>query len=195
MHSEVFVRFSDDVRFDRLTGGLPEGADPALVLSQTYYSNSLDALPSVIYARTEFAFVYMVFKDDERSLRVHVEGRASKGELKVLVKKSKLLAERFISTGRSHGYRLDCALISLYSGDYLITVGTHARFGERLLKRFAESIFGDVVVGVLLGLLTGILTKQWDAALIVGLASVSCFLAWLMIEIRGGRDEYTFEGF
>jgi hypothetical protein len=195
MHSEVFVRFADDVRFDRLTGGLPTGADPALVLSQTYFSNSPDVLPSVVYARTETTFVYLVFKDDERSLRVHVEGRASKGDLGELVRKSELLAKRFITTGRSHGYSLDCARISLYSDAYLITVGTRRGFGERLLKRFSETIFGDVVVGVFAGLLTGLLTKQWGAALIVALASVLCFLAWLVIEIRGGRDEYEYEGF
>ena len=195
MHSEVFVRFADDVRFDRLTGGLPTGADPAVVLSQTYFGNSPDVLPSVIYARTETAFVYIVFKDDDRSLRVHVEGRASKGDLGELVRKSELLAERFITIGQSHGFRLDCAVISLYSDDYLITVGIRAVFGKRLLKRFAETIFGDVVVGVFAGLLTGILTKQWSAALIVALASVFCFLAWLMIEVRGGRNEYEYEGF
>jgi hypothetical protein len=51
------------------------------------------------------------------------------------------------------------------------------------------------VVGILTGVLTGMLTNQWGAALIVALASVLCFLAWLTIEIRGGRDEYEYEGF
>ena len=67
MHSEVFVRFADDIRFDRLTSGLPTGANSGLVLSRTYFGNSPEVLSSVIYAQSEPSFVYMVFREDERS--------------------------------------------------------------------------------------------------------------------------------
>jgi hypothetical protein len=195
MHSEVFVRFADDIRLDHLTSGLPEGANQKRVLSQTFFSNSPDVLPSVIYAQSETAFVYLVFKEDERSVRMHVEGRASKGDLGELVRKSERLAEGFIRSGQSFGYGVDSATISLYADDYLITVGTRRTFGARLLKRFAETIFGDVMVGIFTGVLTGLITQQWGAALIVVPASVLCFLAWLTIQIRGGRDEYEWKGF
>lgn len=195
MHSEVFVRFADDIRFDRLLGGLPTSSDPALVLSRTYFSTSPDLLSSVVYARAEASFVYIVFGEDERSIHVHVEGRASKGNLRELVRQSERLADRFVAAGHSYGIQVDSATITLYADDYLITVGTRAALGRKLFKRFAETIFGDVVVGSMTGVLTGFLTGQWDAALVVGLASVLCLAAWLTIEIAGGRDAYEYEGF
>ena len=195
MHSEVFVCFKDDIRFDRLLGGLPASSDPALVLSRTYFSTSPDVLSSVVYARAETSFVYVVFGEDERSIRAHVKGRASKGNLRELVRKSERLAERFVAAGRNYGIQVDSAAISLYADDYLITVGMRAGLGRKLFKRFAETIFGDVVVGSMTGLLTGILTRQWDAALVVGLASVLCLAAWLVIEIAGGGNAYQYEGF
>jgi hypothetical protein len=195
MHSEVFVRFRDDLRIDRLLSGLPAGTTPALALSRTYFSTSPDVLSSVVYARAETRFVYIVFAEDERSVRVHVEGRASKGNLRELVRQSERLADRFVATGRSFGVQVDSAAITLYADDYLITVGMRAALGRKLLKRFAETIFGDVVVGSMTGVLTGLLTGQWDAALVVGLASVLCLAAWLTIEIAGGRDAYEYEGF
>jgi hypothetical protein len=195
MHSEVFVRFKDDLRIDRLLSGLPAGTNPALALSRTYFSTSPDVLSSVVYARAETRFVYIVFVEDERSVRVHVEGRASKGNLRELVRQSERLADRFVAAGRSFGVQVDSAAITLYADDYLITVGTRAALGHKLLKRFAETIFGDVVVGSMTGVLTGLLTGQWDAALVVGLASVLCLAAWLTIEIAGGRNAYEYEGF
>ena len=51
----------------------------------------------------------------------------------------------------------------------------------------------DVVVGILTGVLTGVLTNQWGCC--ADRRSVLCFLAWLTIEIRGGRDEYEYKKF
>ena len=39
------------------------------------------------------------------------------------------------------------------------------------------------------------LTRQWGAAIIVGSASILCFLTWLLIEIRGESDAYEYRGF
>jgi len=50
------------------------------------------------------------------------------------------------------------------------------------------------MVGLFTGLLTLFGTRQWNAAVIAALASILCFLAWLVIEISGGRDEYEYEG-
>jgi hypothetical protein len=65
--------------------------------------------------------------------------------------------------------------------------------GARFVRRFSETIFGDVVVGALTAVLTGVLTGQWIAALVVGAASVLCFLMWMGIEISGGRRAYAYE--
>lgn len=195
MHSEVFVRFTEEVRFDHLTTGLPTASDPARVLAETYFRGRPELLSSAVYARLETIFGYIVFRDDGRSIRLHVEGRTNKGDLNDLVRRSEHLAEQFINWGRSYGYRLDCAMISLYADDYLITAGRHRTSGERLLKRFAETIFGDVVVGLFTCVLTGLLTRQWAAGVAVGTASVFCLFAWLAIEIGGGRDEYDYSRF
>lgn len=195
MHSEVFVRFTEEIRFDRLTTGLPATSDPARVLAETYFSDDPELLTSALYARSETIFGYIVFRDDARSIRLHVEGRTVKGNLSELVRRSEHLAERFIHWGHSHGYRLDCAVINLYADDYFITAGRHRSQGERLLKRFAETIFGDVVVGLFTCVLTGVLTRQWAAGVAVGTASVFCLFAWLAIEMGGGRDEYDYGRF
>jgi len=78
MHSEVSIHFSEQILSKWLTNGLPAHSDPATVLAQTYFSNSPDILSSVIYARLETTFVYLLIRDDSRSVRIHVEGRASK---------------------------------------------------------------------------------------------------------------------
>jgi hypothetical protein len=195
MHSEVFVRFAEEIRFDQLTSGLPAPSDARRVLAETYFNGCSEALSSAVYARSETTFGYIVFRDDGRSIRLHVEGRTNKGDLGDLVRRSEQLGDRFIQWGKSHGHRLDAVLISLYADDYPISVGRYRTFGERLIKRFADTIFGDVVVGLFTCVLTGVLTRQWGAAVIVGSSSILCFLTWLLIEIRGESDAYEYRRF
>lgn len=193
MHSEVFVRFADEIRVDHLTNGLPAASDAWEVLKETYFRMYPEILSSAVYARSEAKFGYIIFKDDGRSIHLYVEGRTNTGNLKDLVRRSEQLAEGFISAGLAHGYRLDCALISLYADNCLITTGRHRTFRQRLLNRFADTIFGDVMVGLFTCVLTGLLTRQWPAAVVVGTASVCCFFAWLAIEIQGGQGEYEYD--
>jgi hypothetical protein len=195
MHSEVSIRFAEEIQSDWLVAGLSPGSDPALVLSKTFYRDTPDVLSSVIYGRLETAFVYLLFRDDGRSVRLHVEGRQAKGDLRLLVQKSESLAERFVSAARSHGVRDKGIQINLLADDDLITCGTRRSRWERLLQRFAETIFRDVVVGIMTGLLTLIGTQDWRAGVIALVAAIVSFLLWLAVEIRGGRDEYAYEGF
>ncbi|HET7461097.1 MAG TPA: hypothetical protein VFJ82_07605 [Longimicrobium sp.] len=195
MHSEVFVRFTDEIRIEHLTSGLPAASDPRAVLAETYLHEDPEVLLSSVYARSEAHFGYIIFKDDRRSIRLLVEGRTNKGDIQDLVRRSERLADGFINSGRSHGYRLDCALISLYAGFHPITTGRYRTFGQQLLNRFADTIFGDVVVGLFTWVLTGVLTGQWVAGAVVGTASIFCFFAWLAIEIRRGRHEFEYEQF
>jgi hypothetical protein len=195
MHSEVSIRFVEEIQFDWLVSGLPASSDPALVLAKTHFSNSPDVLSSVLYARLETTFAYLLFRDDARSVRIHVEGRESKGDLRHLVQKSEHLADRFVRAGRVHGARDDEVLINLYAGDHLITCGARRSWSERLLQRFADTIFRDVMVGMMTGLLTLLGTQDWTAGVIASVAAIFSFLLWLAIEIRGGRDEYAYEAF
>jgi hypothetical protein len=194
MHAEVAIRFADEIRVEWLTNGLPAASDPQSVLSLTYFRYSVDLLSSVVYARRETSFVYLVFKDDGRSIRVLVEGRVTKGDLRQLVRQSEHVSNTFVRAGESHGCTLESATIYLHANEDLITTGVRRGFGERLLGRFAETIFGDVMVGLFTGLLTGVITREWLAASVAAVASVLCFFAWLAIEIRGGRDAYEYAG-
>jgi hypothetical protein len=194
MHSEVFVRFKDEIRVEHLMSELPAASDAGAVLAETHFRMYPEIISSAVYARSEAKYGYIVFTDDGRSIRLYAEGRANKGNLKDLMRRSEQLADSFIRAGRAYGYRLDCALISLYADDYFITAGYHRTFGQRLLTRFADTIFGDVVVGLFTCVLTGLLIRQWAAGVVAGTASVLCFLAWLAIEI-GGQDEYEYGRF
>jgi hypothetical protein len=192
MHAEVFVRFREEIRLERLIAGLPPGSDPAVVLVSTTLRANPHVLPVILYARTEAAFTYLVSWADARSLSLHVESRGDKPPFRDLVRRAERLADAFIDLGASHGAVLHHATITLYTGEVPILEGTHQRFGERLMKRFAETIFGDVVVGIFTGLLTGVVAGQWNAALVAGLAPVLCLLAWIVIQIRGERDAYEY---
>lgn len=195
MHSEVFVRFTDEIRIEHLTSGLPAASDARGVLAETSLHSGSEAYGSPVYARSEPNFGYLVWVDDSRSVRMHVEGRSNKGDLRSLVRRSEQLAVWFIQRGQSHGNQLDCALISLYADEFPITAGGYATFGQRLIKRFADTIFGDVMVGLFTCILTGALTRQWEAAVIAGLASLLCFFTWLLIEIGGERDAFEYGRF
>jgi len=195
MHAEVPIRFADNLRVEWLTNGLPAASDPYAVLSLTYFRNSADLLSSAIYARLETTFVYLVFKDDGRTIRVLAEGRVSRGDLRQLIQKTEHVADIFVRAGESHGCALESATIYLNAGEDLITTGCRRRLGERLLRRFTETIFGDVMVGLFTGILTGVITGEWLAGLVAAVASVLCFLVWLLFEFRGGLDVYAYAGF
>ncbi|HEU4451710.1 MAG TPA: hypothetical protein VFR81_01585 [Longimicrobium sp.] len=195
MHSELFLRFRDDVVVERLTAGMAKSADAAAVLTETYLRPSADLLACAVYARVEPVVMYVVFRDDPNTLRVHVEGCATKGHLGELVQRTERLSERLITSARRSGYRLSSATISLYADEHVITIGERHTFGKRLLNRFSETIFGDVVVGFLTFLLAGMLTHKWKESAVVGAASVLCFLAWLTIEIRRSGDGYEYAKF
>jgi hypothetical protein len=193
MHAQIFVRFTEEIRVARLAEGLPPTSDAAEVLARTYLRANLDLLPVTVYARTEAAFAYLVFWADARSLLLHVECRAATATLRDLVRRSERIADAFIALGQSHGARLHEAAIALYSEDVLIVEGRRHSIGDRLMNRFAETIFGDVVVGLFTCVLTGLVTRVWNAALVAGLASVLCFLAWVVIQIRGEPDAYEYD--
>lgn len=192
MHAEVFVRFNDEIRAERLVATLPPGSPPAEVLAGTTLRTNLDVLPLVVYARKEAAFTYVVIWEDARSLSLHVESRGDRPAFRDLVRKAERLADAFIRLGASHGASLRQATITLNAGEIPILEGTYQPFGDRLMKRFAETIFGDVVVGLFTGVLTGVVARQWSAALIAGLAPVLCLLAWIVIQIGGDRDAYEY---
>lgn len=175
--------------------GMPTTMDVAAVLAGTSFDPPPDMLASVVYSCVEPVVVYVVFRDDPNTLRVYVEGRMSKSHLGELVHRSERISERFIALARKCGYRLESATISLHAGDALITIGERHTFRRRLLNRFSETIFGDVVVGFLTFLLAGMLTEKWKESAVVGAASVLCFLAWLAIEIRRESDGYEYAKF
>ena len=194
-HSELLLRFRDDVVVERLTAGMAKSADSAAVLAETYLGPSADLLACAVYACVEPVVMYVVFRDDPNTIRVHVEGCAAKGHLRDLVQRTERLSERLIMSARRSGYRLSSATISLYAEEHAITYGERYAVGSRLLRRFSETIFGDVVIGFLTFLLAGMLTHKWKESAIVGVASVLCFLAWLTIEIRRGGDGYEYAKF
>jgi hypothetical protein len=193
MHAEVFVRFKDEIRAERLVASLPPGSNPADVLKATSLRDRQEVLTAAVYARSEPTFAYIILATDPRSLRVHVHGEPERGGLGELVRQAELLAEALIDLGRSRGAQLASASITLHATNFFITTGRRWSVGERLMKRFVDTIFGDVVVGLFTGVLTGLLTRQWDAATVVGLASVLCLLAWIAIEIGGEADAYHYD--
>jgi hypothetical protein len=193
MHAEVFVRFREEIRLERLVASLPTGSDPAEVLEATSLRHRREVLAAAVYARVEPTFTYIILATDPRSLRVHVHGEPERGGLRELVRQSELLAEALVDLGRSRGAHLGSASITLHASDFLITTGRRWSAGERLMKRFVDTIFGDVVVGLFTGVLTGLLTRQWNAAMVVGLASVLCLLAWIAIEIGGKAYAYEYD--
>jgi len=192
MHAEVFVRFREEIRLERLVASLPPGSAPAGALAGTSLRTNLDVLPLVVYARNEATFTYLVFWADVRSLSLHVESRGDRPAFRDLVRNAERLADAFIALGTSHGASLRQATITLNAGEIPILEGSYQPFGERLMKRFAETIFGDVVVGLFTGMLTGVVARQWSAAVIAGLAPVLCLLTWIVIQIRGDRDAYEY---
>jgi hypothetical protein len=194
VHSELFLRFRDDVVVERLTAGMPKSADGTAVLATTQLGGTADLLASAVYSCVEPVVVYVVFRDDPNTLRVHIE-RRSPGHFGEFVRKTERISERLIALARRSGYRLESATVSLYSNTDFITSGERHTFRKRLLGRFSETIFGDVVVGFLTFLLAGALTQKWMESAVVGVASVLCFVAWLVIEIRRQDDGYEYEKF
>lgn len=79
VRSEIYIRFKDEITLARMMVGMPAPADPAKVLGETYFANSTDVLPSVVYAHTETSCVYIVFSEAHNALRIHVERRTGKG--------------------------------------------------------------------------------------------------------------------
>lgn len=195
MHSELFLRFRDDIVVERLTAGMAKSANHSAVLSETYLKPNADILASAVYSCVEPVVMFVVFRDDPTTLRVHVEGRVAKHNLRELVQRTERLSERLVAAARRNGYRLGSATINLYAEEHLIIIGERHAFRSRLLARFAETIFGDVVIGFLTFLLAGMLTHKWKESAVVGTASVLCFLAWLTIEIRRGKDGYEYAKF
>lgn len=191
----MFVRFSESLRPDRLTAEMPPGVPAAHALAETWFATDAELVASIIHAFQEPSFVYLLFDDGSRSIRVHVEGRASKGDIGDLVRMSKRIAERLDRCARDLGTRTDRVTISLYAENDFISAGVRRSFGERLGRRFSDSIFGDVVIGFLTFVLSGILTGQWSDAVVVGLASVLCLVAWLALQVKGESDEYEWRGF
>ena len=193
MHAEVFVRFKDEIRLERLIASLPPGSHPAEVLRATSLDEHRGVLSAAVYARVEPTFAYIVFKADPRSIRVHVHGDSESCGLRELARQSERLAEALVDLGRSHGVRTARASIMLHAERYLITTGKRCSIGEQLMDRFTDTIFGDVVVGLFTCLFTGLLTNQWNAAVVAGLASVFCVLAWAAIEIGRRSDDYEYD--
>lgn len=192
MHSEIVLRFRKDVQFALLSAGMPPTARHEVVLRDTYFKNSPDVLAGVEYSQKETTCLFMVFRDNLNFLRIHVESSSSGGSLSHLVAKSEEIAQRFIDAGDRSRCPLGTGTISLFVGDILITVGERTTFWRQIGMRIADTIFGDVVIGFLTFVLTGALTGRWREALVVGAASVLCFVLWLAIEVqsRSGRYEY-----
>jgi hypothetical protein len=195
MHSEIVLRFGKDVQFALLSAGMPPTSPHQVVLQDTYFKNNPDVLAGVEYSRKESMAVYMVFRDSLNSIRIHVEGRSAKGNLSHLVTKSEEIAQRFIDAGRRSGYDVMTVTITLFADDFLITVGERSSFWKQIGTRLADTIFGDVVIGFLTFVLTGALTGRWREALVVGAASVLCFVLWLAIQVRARNANYEYKRF
>jgi hypothetical protein len=195
MHSEIYLHFTDEVTIPRLIAGMPESADHAQAHSQTYFRDDLDLLIAIVYAHSEASSIYLVFQDDEYSLRIHVESRQDRGNLKRLVSKSEEVAQRFRDVAKRANYKIDDLKISLFADEYLITTGVHRPFWSTLWYRFTETIFSDIIIGISTCLLTGILTGKWIEGAVAGGAAIICLLGWLIIQTRRKIQSYDYERF
>jgi len=195
MHSEISIRFRDDVDPSRMLVGMADSSDPEEVLKQSYLKSDTDLLSNVAYSHIESSCLYLAFVDDDRSFRVHLESRRDRGNLKKLVLKSEEVAERFLDQAKRAGYRHKSVRISLfsdeYSDEYLITTGLRLSFFLILWRRFADTIYWDVAIAVL----SVLFTKQWTEAGIAGMAAFLSILLWLVIELKVEGEIYDYERF
>ena len=194
MHSDVFVRFTDPIRPDRLAAELPPGVHPAHALRETSLCRP-ELMSSVLHAVLESAFVYLIFKEDSRSVRVHVEARGARRHIRELIRKSKRIADSLVTMGRDLGIRLEQVAISLYEGDDFLASAARRSAGDHFRRRFVDTIFGDVMVGFFTFVCAGTVTGQWREGLVVGFASALCFVTWLAIEAHGRSNAYEWEDF
>lgn len=193
MHTEVCLRFRSDVSLARLTAGM--GLSPASMRLLRAMPMPFDGqrLPAGALLGMETRFVYLVLRESPHTLRLIVVPRTPLAAATPLVRKTQEIIQRFLDSAEANRLRRRTIALDLHAEDALVAVGRQRDFASHLRQRFVDTAFGDVMMGFLTFLLTGVLTDEWTQAAVVGVAAVAFFLAWLGVEAASARGEYEFD--
>lgn len=193
MYAEITIHFADAINRDRLFQGMPVPDNPATVLDQTVFRTTPDFAAGAIYSRRMPSTVFLVFQLGADSLNVHLENTVDRGS----IAKLKGAAEDIVRTMSAAGKRAQCtcddAVIRVHAEDNLMQEGRRPSARDVLVKRFRETVVGDVLVGAataITGLVLGVEVKN---SIITGIAVIVALVVWLLIEVVAGVKRYEYD--
>lgn len=133
--------------------------------------------------------VYLLLKQGSQSLELHLECVLARGSVAELKRQLEHILQSVIDASTQSSQKPDTIGIAIYAeGSNRITEGRFEKFGEIMLRRFRETIIGDVLLTVVpaaVGINYGLDIKQ--AFIAIG-SAVLAVVIWFSIEaVKRGK--------
>ncbi len=188
-----------------VSGDLPSGltaslrdrlearTEPEEALRHTTFRRTAEVAPSIVAARVTADAVYLVFKDDARRLRVHLQRRASDAGLVEIRRSAEALAEQFADYASYHELRPLDLHVSIYARRSLLQTGRKRNFARRVRDTLRAEVATTVSIPVVAVLVSTLISVDVGDGLRNGLIA---FLALLLHAVVGAlleKTEYRYE--
>jgi hypothetical protein len=195
MYALANLHFPRPVDTTRLIAALAPATPLPVAIAQTVFASDPANAANGFYAQPNRMAVYLLLKHGDQSLELHLECVLARGSVAELKRQLEHVLQSVIDAGVQSSQKPDTIGIAIYAEESnRITEGRFEPFGEIMLRRFRETIIGDVLLAVVpaaVGLVYGVMDLKL-ALVAVGSAALAG-LIWFSIEAVKRRKVIVYE--
>jgi hypothetical protein len=196
LYAEIRLAVRGDLPADLATSlrdRLEARTQPGGALRHTTFRRTADVESSVVAARLTPDTVHLVFKDDARRLRVHLQRREVDSGLVEIRRSAEALADQFADYVRYHELKLVDLHVSIYARRSLLQTGRKRNFTQRVRDMLRTEVATTLSIPVVAVLVSAVIGGDVGESLRNGLIA---FLALLFRAVAGAlleKMEYRYE--
>ena len=175
-----------------LASRFPGGISPVIAVGETIYRNDPVVVNSVIYSRIAHDLVYLVFAENRRALKVHMQRRSDQTTLADVKRSAEHLAAHFADFIAYHERRQKSLSIKVFAGGSELQVGVKQSRWERVARSLADELVTMLSLILATILLSYLLREEMREAVVDGLIAAAALslkatiAAWT---VRGEWDD------
>jgi hypothetical protein len=168
-------------------------ADIRRAIDATVWQGDYSAEDQIVFAHLSNSRVYLVYRPESRTLKVHIENTYEKSKLRTLRRTIEELAtqiERFL---KHHGNRMTDLQIVIWAEDDDFQIGTRLSWFGKLKRSVTEHALAKLYVPVAAYVASILLGYKTDAALLNVLIAILAVALWVIIAATFIMNSYEFK--
>ena len=195
VHAEIEVSTASDLPADlsrSLASRFPGGGSAESAVAETILHGDPQILSSLVYGRITHDLVYLVFVENRRSLRVHLQRRPYRSTLTDVKRSAEDLAEQFAEFLRYHDKVRRHTKIWIFAGRSHLQTGTLRSRGERVRQALSSELLPTISLAFTAIIVSFAFREDVKQAMLDGLIAALALLFRSLIEAAAQKMEYEY---